>query len=134
LATGNGPLCRGVPDVAALSGDVIGNGYLVADQSGCCASGGGTSLSSPLWLGMWTRAQTAAAMAGAPGGLGFANETFYALGNNGVTRAHDFYDITLGFNGYPALTGWDYTSGFGPPQLTNLVSDALARAHLRPKP
>ena len=51
----SGMLCRGIPDVAAISGDVVSNGYdiVVNGQSGF--AGGGTSLSSPVWAGMWTR-------------------------------------------------------------------------------
>ena len=73
--------------------------------------GGGTSLSSPLWVGMWTRIQAAAA--DQTHGLGFADQTLYAVGN-GPHYADDFHDITLGGNGlYIATPGWDYVSGFG---------------------
>ncbi len=52
--TNSGQLCRGVPDVAAISGDVISNGYTIVSD-GADSEGGGTSLSSPLWAGMWAR-------------------------------------------------------------------------------
>ena len=56
-----GPLCRSTPDVAAISGDVAtGNGMLITNDNGADQQGAGTSLSSPLWLGMWTRIQAAA--------------------------------------------------------------------------
>ena len=55
-----GPLCRGIPDVASQSGDVISNGYKITVGGTNDQPGGGTSLSSPLWLGMWTRMQAAA--------------------------------------------------------------------------
>jgi pseudomonalisin len=65
-----GTLCRRIPDVAAISGDVAtGNGMMITDSNGADQQGAGTSLSSPLMLGMWTRIQAAAAKKG----LGFAN-------------------------------------------------------------
>jgi hypothetical protein len=113
-------LCRGVPDVAAISGDLAGNGYtIVSDMK--ISPGGGTSLSAPLWVGMWTRIQAAAA--DQRHGLGFANPTLYRVGT-GAHYAEDFHDITVGGNGvYAATPGWDYVSGFGTPSLTNLMHD-----------
>ena len=49
-----GKPCRAIPEVAAQSGDVATNGYAVY-SAGSQPAGGGTSLSSPLWLGMWAR-------------------------------------------------------------------------------
>ena len=46
---------------------------LITDDNGTDQQGAGTSLSSPLWLGMWTRIQAAAAKKG----LGFANRSLY---------------------------------------------------------
>ncbi|MBV9281808.1 MAG: hypothetical protein JOZ41_17155, partial [Chloroflexi bacterium] len=72
-----GTICRGVPDVAAISGDVAGNGYTIINDMKV-SNGGGTSLSSPLWVGMWTRIQAAAP--DQVHGLGFANPTLYRVG------------------------------------------------------
>jgi pseudomonalisin len=120
LLTNLGGSCRGVPDVAAQSGDALTNGYSIV-AAGVDSDGGGTSLSSPLWMGMWARVNQSAGGSG----YGFANETIYRLGKNSTTRARDFYDITVGINGiYAALPGWDYVSGFGTPSLTNLIADA----------
>ncbi|MEA2272272.1 MAG: kumamolisin [Solirubrobacteraceae bacterium] len=117
-----GKLCRGVPDVAALSGDVISNGYV---------SGGGTSLSAPLWAGMWARVQGSAGAG--TGGFGFANEALYKLGKDPARRARDFYDITLGTNGFnAALPGWDYVTGWGVPNLAPLLADVKATMPVRP--
>lgn len=114
-----GKPCRGIPDVAAQSGDSLTNGYAIV-AGGVDAQGGGTSLSSPLWAGMWARVNQSA---GGPG-YGFANEVLYRLGQ-GPTKARDFTDVTVGVNGlYTALPGWDYVSGFGTPNLTNLIADA----------
>lgn len=59
---GAGTPCRAVPDVAAQSGDILTNGYEIY-SNGQPTETGGTSLSSPLWLGMWTRIQAGAAAA-----------------------------------------------------------------------
>ncbi|MDQ1377779.1 MAG: kumamolisin [Acidimicrobiaceae bacterium] len=118
--TNAGQPCRGVPDVAAQSGDVLTNGYGIV-AAGKDSQGGGTSLSSPLWMGMWARVNQSAGGTG----YGFANETIYRLGKNAATAARDFYDITVGVNGlYAALPGWDYVTGFGTPRLTNFIADA----------
>jgi pseudomonalisin len=123
---GSTQLCRGVPDVAAISGDVISNGYtIVAD--GADSEGGGTSLSSPLWAGMWARV-VGTTRGGR--GYGFANPLIYTIGKSPKRYAQSFYDITVGTNGLNhAQTGWDYTTGFGVPRLSGLLQnvEALAR-------
>jgi pseudomonalisin len=127
-----GTLCKGVPDVAAQSGDVLTNGYF---------AGGGTSLSSPLWLGMWTRIQAASSN---PGRLGFATPLLYANNANATHYEHDFFDVGGTVPAYsPGTTddatisscepapgayscsgsGWDYASGWGSPDVTNLMKD-----------
>jgi pseudomonalisin len=118
--TNTGQPCRGVPDVAAQSGDALTNGYAIV-AAGAAGQGGGTSLSSPLWAGMWARVNQSAGGAG----YGFANETLYRLGKNDTTRTRDFFDVTLGVNGlYAALPGWDYVSGFGTPDVAHIIADA----------
>jgi hypothetical protein len=108
--------CRAVPDVAAQSGDVVTNGYSIY-SSGQLTENGGTSLSSPLNVGMWTLDQAASPKAL---GNGFAAPAFYA--NSG-----DFFDIGGGSsspptgNGYFVSTpGWDYVSGLGVQDVTSL--------------
>jgi len=113
---GTGQRCRGVPDVAAQSGDVISNGYVVY-AAGAPSQGGGTSLSSPLWMGMWARIQSAAR----PGGNGFADWSLYRVGDDPVAHAQGFYDVLVGDNGYPATPGWDYVTGFGTPRVEGLI-------------
>jgi subtilase family serine protease len=122
--TNTGQPCRGIPDVTAISGDAVGNGYTVI-VDGREFSGGGTSLSSPLWMGMWARIQAASTN---PLGNGFADPVLYTMGNDPVRAARDFHDITVGVNGaYVALPGWDYVSGFGSPDVTNLMRDIDGR-------
>ena len=115
---------RGTPDVAAISGDVAtGNGMLITDDNGTDQQGAGTSLSSPLWLGMWTRIQAAAAKKG----LGFANRSLYKIGTS-AKYASDFFDVTVGNNQpYPALPGWDNVSGWGAPDVAHLMQDLTGR-------
>ena len=118
-----GAPCRGVPDVSAQSGDVLTNGYSIYGSSGF-SSGGGTSLSSPLWLGMWARVQSATKH-----NLGFAAPLLYRAGENSASYARDFFDVTVGDNGYHAAsTGWDYTTGWGTPKVAGLIAD-IARKH-----
>lgn len=129
-----GTFCRGLPDVAAQSGDVLTNGYF---------AGGGTSLSSPLWLGMWTRIQAASSN---PGRLGFAAAAIYANNANVSNYERDFFDIggtspiynpgTTNLDTAPecsanpgiaknncSFSGWDFISGWGTPDVTNLMKD-----------
>ena len=116
-----GGRCRAVPDVSALSGDVISNGYEIIGDDGQPTSGGGTSLSSPLWAGMWARV-AASAPAGSPG-YGFADEALYKVAAKADLYAKSFYDVTQGSNGLnPAVPGYDYVTGLGTPRLTGLIS------------
>jgi hypothetical protein len=125
------PLCRGIPDVAAQSGDVPTNGYTVTMSQANDQQGGGTSLSSPLWLGMWTRIQAASKRTR---GNGFAAATIYRIASDPTMYARDFFDIggvstdtTVSCDGpNPANCshpGWDYTTGWGTPDVTNLMVD-----------
>jgi subtilase family serine protease len=129
-AAANGKLCRGVPDVAAMSGDILTNGYKIV-SGGSDTSSGGTSLSSPLWVGMWARIQQAS---DSPKGLGFANYTFYAIGKDSTRYGKDFFDVTVGSNGAPcpggpclAQTGWDYVSGWGVPDVAKFAADVAPK-------
>jgi kumamolisin len=118
-----GQLCRGVPDVAALSGDAVSNGYTIVSD-GEDAGGGGTSLSSPLWAGMW-----ADVLSTAPPGAtyGFANPSIYAIAKDPARYAAAFHDITVGANGLnPAQPGYDYVTGFGAPRLAGLIAQVQA--------
>jgi pseudomonalisin len=127
-------LCRGVPDVAALSGDVISNGYAIV-SAGQDSTGGGTSLSSPLWAGMWARL-AATAPPGSPG-YGFANEAIYKVAKDPALYAQAFHDITQGTNGLnPAVAGYDYVTGLGVPRLKGLIAavQKVAPAPAAPPP
>lgn len=126
--------CRGVPDVSDLSGDITvlteeagrqyaGNGYQDVED-GNSGADGGTSLASPLWVGMWTRMQAASAQ-----GLGFADPNLYDLAYNAAADAADFHNVSVGANGQwhdnprSALdpTGWSYVSGLGVPNVIPMM-------------
>jgi pseudomonalisin len=120
------PTCRGVPDVADMSGNETGDAYFIYID-GEPSSEGGTSLSSPLMVGQWARVQ-----AGAPkkvqarGGLGFADETIYNQALHG-NYGQEFYDITaseygIGNGAYQPGPGWDYASGWGALNVANFIA------------
>jgi pseudomonalisin len=128
-----GTICRGVADVADMSGTVfdyqldgneLNTNFYDIEQDMTDSGEGGTSLASPLAVGMWSRIQ-----AGAPSvkGLGFANETFYRLGKS-KTYSRDFYDVTKSETAggnfyYQAGPGWDYVSGWGAMDVKNILRD-----------
>ncbi|MGH9060870.1 MAG: S53 family peptidase, partial [Acidimicrobiales bacterium] len=91
---------RTVPDVAMDADPNSGaNVYVNGQPTGI----GGTSLSSPLSLGVWARLTTANTA------LGFAAPSLYAA--NGTPA---FHDIVLGNTGpYPATPGYDLATGIG---------------------
>ena len=118
--------CRGVPDVAAQSGDALTNGYDIV-SAGAATLGGGTSLSAPMWQGMWARVQYAAPTTA---GNGFADYALYRVGKDATAYARSFFDVsstdtTTGLpatNGlYPTLPGWDYVTGWGTPRVSGLI-------------
>ncbi|HET6793909.1 MAG TPA: S53 family peptidase [Acidimicrobiales bacterium] len=122
--------CRGIPDVADMSGNVLGNGYSIYID-GTYSSEGGTSLSSPLMMGMWARIQAAAPhnTASSVQGLGFADETLYPAA---AKNPKAFYDVTsaetpAGNGAYQPAAGWDYTSGLGVPDVAQLLRTIDAR-------
>ncbi len=108
---------RGVPDIALDADPNTGAQIYVG---GTETQIGGTSLSSPMALGFWTRLQ-----ASHGNKLGFAAPRLYKLyaGPTGTTPG--FHDVLLGANGtYAATPGWDYTTGLGSFDL-NALSKAL---------
>ncbi len=120
----SGATCRGIPDVADESGDIATSSYdIYSDELGGASSEGGTSLSSPLMVGMWTRIQAASRY-----GTGFADPDIYRIAENATDYARDFNDYQAGTNGaYQALPGWDYVSGWGTPVLTPFMTDVDGR-------
>ncbi|HVX21344.1 MAG TPA: S53 family peptidase [Acidimicrobiales bacterium] len=104
-------LSRGVPDVAFDADPDSGFDVVVNGQTEVV---GGTSGSSPAWMGIWARAQAAHG-----GTLGFAGDTIYA------EPAASFNDVTVGSNiPYPCTPGYDYVTGRGTPDIAAFVGAA----------
>ncbi|HEY6623263.1 MAG TPA: S53 family peptidase [Acidimicrobiales bacterium] len=102
---------RGVPDVSFDADPNSGFNVIVGGQNTVV---GGTSGSSPSWLGIWARTQAAHG-----GNLGFANATIYA------EPATAFNDVVLGTNVlYPVTPGYDYVTGRGTPNIAAFISGA----------
>ena len=114
---------RGVPDVA-MDGDP--NSGALVYVNGAPEGVGGTSLSSPLSLGIWARAVNANPK------LGLAGPRLYGLydgtgGTAGLFGSYPkggFHDITVGNNGlYSAGPGYDLTTGLGTFIIDQFVGD-----------
>jgi pseudomonalisin len=101
---------RTVPDVAMDADPNSGaNVYVGGTPEGV----GGTSLSSPLALGVWARLESAHA-----NGVGFANPRFYAVHSSAA-----FHDVEIGDTGpYPATPGYDLATGIGTFDVAKLVA------------
>ena len=110
-ATALGATARQLPDIAfdasSITGAVI---YISGQRYGV----GGTSLASPIFVGVFARAQTYA-----NNSIGFpAGNMYRDLPNNPAV----LHDVTSGNNGvwlagttygYNAAAGWDFTTGYG---------------------
>lgn len=110
---------KGIPDIA-MDADPYSGANIYYD--GSWEAVGGTSLSSPLALGVWAR------LISANPKLGFAPVRYYGLYDGATTPGSypngGFHDITVGANGfYTALPGWDYTTGLGSLWVSQLYSD-----------
>jgi pseudomonalisin len=100
---------KGVPDVAMDADPESGVSIWLDGAETCCY--GGTSLSSPLSLGVWARLQSAHANK-----LGFAGPVLYtgAVALPSAASPVGFHDIIVGANGlYTALPGYDLVTGLG---------------------
>jgi subtilase family serine protease len=101
---------RGVPDVAF---DANPNTGAIVIVDGRNQQIGGTSLASPLFVGLWARV-----IAAKGSNVGFAAPLLYKLPSG------DFHDVTSGNNGgETAAPGWDYASGFGSMKIADVVAD-----------
>jgi kumamolisin len=108
---------RMVPDVSALAGApgvtvMIGNSRYAFN---------GTSASAPMWAGVWALLHQRKASTG----IKNAHERLYQLGNSGSTA---FRDVTMGMNkaggpaGFSALPGYDLCTGWGVPNIEQLLA------------
>lgn len=110
----NGTVGKALPDIAM---DADPNSGAAVYVSGAMTIIGGTSLSSPLALGVWARLESAH-----NNGLGFAATHLYGLEQSYPypqigqvpTTATGYHDVILGDTGpYPATPGYDYATGMG---------------------
>ncbi|WP_406664876.1 protease pro-enzyme activation domain-containing protein [Gallaecimonas sp. GXIMD1310] len=101
---------RGVADVA-FDGDPNSGAQIIVN--GSTTQVGGTSLSAPIFAGLWARV---IAVKGTS--VGFAAPLLYNL------PASDFHDVTSGNNGgSTASTGYDLASGRGSLILSSAIND-----------
>ena len=88
----------------------------------CSKRTGGTSLASPLWAGMIAIADQGRALDGAAPLTG-DTQTLPALYSLPST---DFHQITMGYNGYNAGTGYNMVTGLGSPKANLLIPQLAA--------
>jgi kumamolisin len=109
---------RDVPDVAAIAG---APGVSVLAFGGMPYIAKGTSVAAPIWAGVWALVDQG------KGGHGISDALtrIYAAG-----RSRAFYDVTVGDNGgpddssvgFPAGPGYDLATGWGTPNVANLIT------------
>jgi subtilase family serine protease len=122
---------RQVPDVAADADPLTGYSVYYSGRSGCSGGDcwqvvGGTSGAAPLWAGIALLANQLSRSHGGKS-LGLLNPLLYQLGS-GSQASQVFHDVTIGGNlYYPAVSGWDYSTGLGTPVGAPLVQALTGR-------
>lgn len=105
---------RQVPDVAAAAYPNIAIYY-----NGAWYAAGGTSAAAPIWAAGALIVDQALHQKGKTA-IGSVPE-FYMLANH-VGHFHPYTDITAGNNlFYPATPGWDYATGWGSPNFSDIA-------------
>ncbi|MFI5199177.1 MAG: protease pro-enzyme activation domain-containing protein [Candidatus Limnocylindrales bacterium] len=126
-STSNGK--RQVPDVAGPADPASG---MFVVSNGQAEVVGGTSAATPFWAGSMVLAAQLAAKDGITS-LGFLDPTLYAVAAGQGADGNPFHDVTVGANLlYPATPGWDFATGWGSPQLSNLVPAIVAYLQAHP--
>jgi subtilase family serine protease len=121
---------RTVPDISYNA--AVNGGVLVYDTAiGAWFVVGGTSAGSPQWAAIIALANQLSVSQG-KGPLGYINPALYKLAKSSA-HSSDFHDITSGNNqlagtpvGFGAGPGYDFATGWGTPNVTNLVGDLVA--------
>ena len=92
---------------------------------------GGTSAGSPQWAAIVALANQFSASKG-KGPLGYINPALYKLAESSAYST-DFHDMKSGNNqlagtpvGFNAGPGYDFATGWGTPNVANLVGDLVA--------
>lgn len=116
LAVSPRPTNRAVPDIAFDAAQSTGALIRVGGE---VMQVGGTSLSSPLFVGFWARLQSAR-----DNGLGFPASSIYASVGATPSLVHDVTAGNNGYNGngYVAGSGWDYPTGWGSFDMARLAA------------
>ena len=113
---------RQVPDVSADADPWSG---WATDHGGNFAVAGGTSAATPFWAAATALIAQYAKQHGV-GRLGFIDPMLYTIAAR-PQRVPGFHDVTIGTNRYyPATTGWDFATGLGSPDVSNLAQDVVA--------
>jgi subtilase family serine protease len=120
---------RTTPDVsadAAASGGGLNYWSAIPSEAGWLDSVG-TSFGSPIWSTIAALADQLAAQHHG-GTIGFINPALYLIGEIPWLYSLAFHDITVGNNavagssvGFAAGSGWDDATGWGTPNVANLV-------------
>ena len=131
--TGLGLNSRGTPDIsynAAIDGGVLVYWSAVPSEEGFYIFGG-TSTGSPQWAAIIALADQLSSEHHT-GPLGFINPALYRLAESSAYMS-DFHDITVGNNilagtsvGFSAAPDWDDATGWGTPNVSNLIRDLVA--------
>jgi kumamolisin len=134
VGSGAGDNARDTPDVSAMADDNPGVCTVVAGQ--LSGGTGGTSAATPIWAGVWAVLhQNTAAKTGSPAAFNDGLTTIYTIGKGikaGTAIASSpLKDISKGAidgpndgttGGYKGVAGYDMASGWGTPNLTQLIS------------
>ncbi len=112
---------RQLPDVAGDADVATGWATYTGGSAGIT---GGTSAASPFWAAAIALIDEDVRHHGLHA-LGFVDPMLYAIAST-PQAAPPFHDITVGTNRYyPATPGWDFATGLGSPNVTNLARDVL---------
>ena len=115
-ALGSSITHRVLPDLAFDAASASGANITYA---GSTYTVGGTSLASPIFVGIWARVQS-----GLNNGLGFPASSIYSYFPSNPSLVNDVTSGNNGYNGYgySAGSGWDYTTGFGSLNIANFYN------------
>lgn len=110
------PTGRAVPDISFDAAQ--GSGALVYNY-GQIQQIGGTSLASPIFVGLWARLESAHSNS-----LGFPASSIYSAVQSTPSLVHDVTSGNNGYQGYgyKAAKAWDYPTGWGSFVMSNLAS------------
>jgi kumamolisin len=112
---------RNLPDVS-VNADPL-NGYSLMYQGSFSGPVGGTGAAASIWAGITVLVNQKRALLGY-GNLGMAAAPIYAIGTS-AKYALDFHDIADASTNlfYPAVKGFDDSTGWGTPNGTTLITD-----------